>query len=566
MPESFFAALRFTFLPDDPNRPYAETSSIKKALDLATIDRKQRFAAGQAARKANKSEEADRINADASLLRNYVEKPLQNLHRKLGSGNWRIAASSRDLVEDDQTLTARPRLRLNVAATSDAKQFVLTSVLNWRALLGFAAPRWKSVTIMAANFSQTFAALTLEKQGFELVPHPIIVPNLRYRDAHPNGDRFTILYASSKPMSKRKRDTLIDNKTFGQHIFEAVEATFRGKRFAWSANNDVPDLTLTGTRMPYVAHGLNEFIQFADIAVLNITNLNPQSANAIEEHGFSREQVRAALMAENVYQGCFRGIGRDPESVEAVTLIVPDAVCAQFIADRAPGCHVAPLGISEAPHKAGGRPRVHQDDAARERSKKANQRLDEKARKQASLERYRKKVIANVVGSPVYSLKLYNDVHAAFPNLEGECIDYDDLLMTMRNWFDGPATDEKSDNALILQAVLQASDELNEHGKPKQRGLPNIASRSTLWLDIESQEDGASGPPIPPDEIKRIFGGFRLTLYTSFKHEESDPAKARYRVVMPLSHAVGGLCPGAWCKRADPRRGSRLIRRPQQAA
>ena len=74
--------------------------------------------------------------------------------------------------------------------------------------------------------------------------------------------------------------------------------------------------------------------------------------------------------------------------------------------------------------------------------------------------------------------------------------------------------------------------------KATVRGDANIAARSTLWLDIESLGDGASGPPIPLADLQRVLPGIRIVAYSSYSHR-ATPEGLRYRAVLPLSHAVG---------------------------
>jgi type I restriction enzyme M protein len=69
-----------------------------------------------------------------------------------------------------------------------------------------------------------------------------------------------------------------------------------------------------------------------------------------------------------------------------------------------------------------------------------------------------------------------------------------------------------------------------------------------------------SGPASPELWVYDLRSSNRFTLKT--RPLQRDDLADFVRLYRPGD----GLCPGAWCKSADPRRGSRLIRRPRRAA
>ena len=106
-------------------------------------------------------------------------------------------------------------------------------------------------------------------------------------------------------------------------------------------------------------------------------------------------------------------------------------------------------------------------------------------------------------------------------------------------WFALGPTLNKSENNLILQGELRVDpNSRNAYGGLTHRALPNIVSRSSIWLDIETQGEGKSGPPIPPAALRNLLPGCGMSIYTSYNHEPSALG-TRYRVVIPLSHRVG---------------------------
>jgi len=506
-----------------------------------------RLAATAAANKAKiegRFDEEEQSRKQAMLILDSIETPLRNMLPRITSGFWRLSAP-RSLLEADGSAGSTRRYRLKLGA-SDRGRLVFTSEIEWGGLLGIGEPRWKTVTLMAANLHDTFAGLTLKKQGFALVDHPTITPALRYHNQHPNGHLLRVLFASNTQMSKRKRDKAVDDRSFGEHIVEAIEREFDGQPFAWSGNLDLPDSTLSGTRMPFYAHGLNYFAAYNNTAVLSIARMNPQLEGALIEEGYTREQINTAVMCEIVYQTACRGGARNPQGTDILTIVVPDKLCADFLAARFPGCSVSPLGASEPTSKKSGRPRIHADDAARERSKKSAQRGTEREDRAKTTEDRRFQLIADVRGEPNFLMNFYGRRHHSLPCEVFRAESWDDMADVLTAAFNCDPVYGKSDNLLVLQGQVRTfnPDEMfvpmpvGPTGNITQRAEPNIISRSSLWFDVETQDHGASGSPMSPDEFKRIFDETAMCIYSSYSHRPT-PIGTRYRVVMPLSHAVG---------------------------
>jgi hypothetical protein len=463
--------------------------------------------------------------------RRSIRDTLTDLYYKLRSGNWRIIARRNSLEADGPQ---RLKLRLHDTAMT---RLVLISMIDWQAMIGVDQPRWKSVTIMAANIRQSFAAITLRQQGYSLLDHPTITPRLRYQDAHPNGSLLRVLYLSSRPMSKFLRDKRVGDERMRDIIIAAVEDRMQGLDYCWSANLDMPDSSLRGTRMPFVAHGLNDYQHYRNVAVLNIANLNPQCMQAMVELGFTPGQVKAAIMAESVYQAVCRSALRDPANTDPVLAIVPDLACAEFVAERFPGCVISALGETEPPPKSGGgRPRQHADDASRKREA----REVEKARRDASIDIWRARLMAEVIGEPDWQCQFYGSKDDGRAGAETRFETFGEMQQALGEWFTLDPAASKAENNLILQGELRVDPtSRNTHGRLTQRAMANIVSRSSIWLDIETQGKGASGAPISPMALRALLPGIAMTVYTSFGHDGASPAGLRYRVVIPLSHAVG---------------------------
>src|SRR4051812_325250 len=235
LPTLYLKALRFV-LDDRDNLP-----RLRADLDLLVeikrdAEQQVRDLEGLGREAADPDGKLDREIARRRSIRNT----LTDLYYKLKSGNWRILAR-RDALEPD----GKHRLRLRLHDTAMTR-IVLTSMIDWQAMVGVAEPRWQSTTIMAANVAQSFAAITLRRQGFHLLDHPTITPRLRYQDAHPNGHLLRVLYLSSRPMSKHLRDKVVAGDRMRDIITAVVEDRMTGLDYCWSANLDMPDTCLRG--------------------------------------------------------------------------------------------------------------------------------------------------------------------------------------------------------------------------------------------------------------------------------------------------------------------------------
>ncbi|WP_043364486.1 hypothetical protein [Belnapia sp. F-4-1] len=525
LPTLYLKALRFV-LDDRDNLPRLRADLDHLAEIKRDAEQQVRDLEGLGSGAADPDGTLDREIAQ----RRSIRDTLTDLYYKLKSGNWRILAR-RGALEPD----GKHRLRLRLHDTAMTR-IVLTSMIDWQAMVGVVQPRWQSTTIMAANVAQSFAAITLRRQGFHLLDHPTITPRLRYQDAHPNGHLLRVLYLSSRPMSKHLRDKVVEGGRMRDIITAVVEDRMTDLDYCWSANLDMPDTCLRGTRMPFVSHGLNTFQTYRNVVVLNIANLNPQCMQAMTELGFTPEQVREAIMAESVYQAVCRSALRDPANTEPVVAVVPDLACAEFVAERFPGCRMSALGETEPPVAFGrGRPRQHLDDATRKREA----REVEQARRDASIEAWRSKLMAEVLGEPVWQCQFYASKTDGKAGIETRFDSFNDIRALLDDWFALDPASDKAENNLIMQGELRSDPaSRNAHGGLTHRATPNIVSRSSIWLDIETQGKGASGPPISPSALRALLPGYAMSIYTSFNHEPTAFG-TRYRVVIPLSHRVG---------------------------
>ncbi len=530
-----------------PVQMRGDPQPLADALDRLRADCEGLDALADAAAAGGDAAGAARLRAEARRVRDGEIEPAQRLLRRVRAGHWIVVPRRGDLVPagaagDGPARSGARRYRLRLDEAARRTGVVLTSVVDWTALLGVGRPRWASATFLAANFRDSFAGLAMRAQGVALAEDAAISARLRFRGAHPNGGRVTVLAATSRRMmSKCAAAADVGGATVGERVLAAVRALWPdGRDYCWSHNRDVPDRALAGTRMPVVAHGLNAFASYAKVAALAATNLPNHFLAALAEAGFPAGAVRRAVMVENTYQSVLRSAARDPNSASEVAMVVPDMDCAEFVASLFPGARVGLLGVEEPARKAPGRPRLHDGGDA---DRKAFARGMADARRAASAEALRERALADIrEGRPTFEVHAYGDVNHKAPTHSSEAADFDDLGGFLRGFFDAPPGGAKADNWLLLQARLRTPEPAGAGCDATARGEANVERRSTLWLDVESLGGGRSGPPIPFAELRRLLGGdLRMVAHTSFQHRACS-AGTRYRVVIPLDAPVGAEC------------------------
>jgi hypothetical protein len=446
----------------------------------------------------------------AAEIRNKLVNPLRELLRKIEGGLWRTSV-------EPAKLNGR-KLRLSSGNTS---QIALRHVLNFDAFLGAAAPKWKSVTLMAACYDQTWMAMELARQGRVSTPHPVITPALAFGPTYPHSETVTIYFASSRDGSKKLRDTTVNGRSVAEHIREYVEEMWKGQPFGWAANNDLPDGFLSGTRLPFTSHGLNSFTHLSRICVLSLPIPKPEQERALAGLGYTREQIRDALANENCHQTCMRSMQRLNKGAK-VEYVVFDEGMARYMQKLMPNATLKPLGIAEPEKEKNGRPRTTSLSI------------------ETHIELFVEKLISDTRTTPNWFVKVYDKEAQKYPNDTASLNSFDDLVDLLRTAMGRNPVAEKTDNSLIYQGTHRASDELDKWGKPTAKARSNVEGRSSLWLDFETQGDGASGMPIPWWSFAKMpfLVGVRMCAYSSFNH---SPTKigTRYRVVIELSHAVG---------------------------
>ena len=142
-------------------------------------------------------------------------------------------------------------------------------------------------------------------------------------------------------------------------------------------NKDLPDDYLgDGIRLPNMPHGLNTFQHVHNCVVLSALNPHPSHFKFLASQGVNGDDVRDSYYHQAIYQAYLRTSERDPSSQAEKKLIVMDKKAADWLLTLFPRAKVGRLGseIKPVSHPVG-RPKKHEDAAARQRACRQRKRL-----------------------------------------------------------------------------------------------------------------------------------------------------------------------------------------------
>ena len=320
--------------------------------------------------------------------------------RSVNSVYGRVELIDRDAVEeiarnedDDEileTLAGTCRILLNRCWESyaDIEQYealkrgeggclAFHSILKPDVLDGFA-----SVFMASANFEDTQVFKVWGQQGVEFEPDREFGKKLRYRE-HPNGDLVAIDYVTDRRWSRRWKDTVLeDGEKISDRMIKAPKELFPSGRFLWHANKSVIESPFEppAQRLPNKPLGLNMFTGFDDVVLLSSLNPTTDHFRFLKSQGIASDEVHAFTYLSAAYQAIMRSSIRDPESLSAKRILVPDLSLAEYLHEVLPGSKLGKLdiGLVEHPPKKPGRPSKHatnRDRVAAQRQKAKEKKL-----------------------------------------------------------------------------------------------------------------------------------------------------------------------------------------------
>lgn len=437
---------------------------------------------------------------------------------------------------------------------------------NRLALHAFALTRpsifdgFASVTVMSAAFDSTALHQLWTAEGVRFRPHRQIERALRYR-THSNGALLTVYYALNEGGWSKHLSRQADCETGSTALHtmaRAAEQVIGDASFVWQANKDAPaDLfNQRGTRLPNVAHGLNDYLGVNNAIILPAINPTPAHYRWLDTRGMNSAAVKAAVYRSSVYQAASRISLRDPANAQPKVVVVADAETAFWLEEQFPGATVRPLpGMPAVRRGSPGRPRAHIDDAARRRAHKSKVRAElvfatrllnnELSHEERATTALRLRVanqfqIKDETFEPnidmlrrCFRLSEQHDIASNHANLFGSkkeaawfhTVDEatcEDFIAFLRDAHAG-RYERKDDNILLSAGFFERVP-----GERTIRGKANLTHVNGIFLDND-------GGGISPEEFAELFPHLRVVVFNSFSSTKAFP---RWRAYIPTSHLM----------------------------
>jgi Type III restriction enzyme, res subunit len=429
-----------------------------------------------------------------------------------------------------------------------AQQLSIHSVLSPRILGGC-----RSVTMTSANLSDTLIYKVWEKMGVEFQEDDGLSQSLRFQH-HSNGHLITIKYATEQSWSKALQGRRAQPEDQGSgsvlnEVIEAAKAEFHNQPFLWQANKSLPDNPFgdNAQRLPNKPHGLNDYSNIDRLCFLSALNPTADHFKFLKSRGLSNEAVHAAIYCSTVYQSVMRSSIRDPENLNAKTIIVPDRTAAEYLAKLFPGSRINKLNtrILENTTKSRGRPKRHnsnRDKVAAHRKLKRLKKLQDLLKSPI----FRPYPSGAVVGDRSktcneraidisgifvtgFDKDAYGTLFASKNSQDQLCYlhteNLDDFVDFLKLFHENNSCSRKDANWLISPAVF---DPNHPKATGTKRGLSNIVKVRNLWMDFENGQ-------LNPEQVAELFPMTKLVVFNTHSHTWENP---RFRVVFPFDQPL----------------------------
>jgi hypothetical protein len=270
-------------------------------------------------------------------------KGLQELARMVANPAMRcelaISDRVRDLLSQRQSPTAEPVRVLHFASYVSPEHF----------------RRFREVLFLSALFEQTVLYhLWTRALGVTFSRHPNF-PEELLRDTHGEqgplvsvghllheNDRASLYNLSRNALTGQPGERKPGMRTI-DHLVRTAAAYFHCRPWLLQVNDAfgfygdrVPP---SATRIPTLAHGLNEFQDHDNVVALAMTNPNPQQLEWVQSRtGLSADEVTQAFRIHTCYQAVGRSSIRKAEPTkDRKTFLVAGYADARFLADLFPG-------------------------------------------------------------------------------------------------------------------------------------------------------------------------------------------------------------------------------------
>jgi hypothetical protein len=465
----------------------------------------------------NKTDEVDQLASNISgdiVLDNF-----KDLCYTLTSPNW-------------NNYVDREAYRDLVGNVSGAQKLLMYSILKPKVVEDFA-----SVHLYGANLKASLAYKIWKAMGIKFSIKKNV--QLRY-STHPNGDRLNIFYFIKGDWSKTKAE----RKGVSELLEAELKKHFNGHPFLFADNkNNHPFGELTNAkRLPNSPHGLNDFIDFNNVAYLSARNLTPGHCRFLKSmYELTPYDLQEAMHYEHAYQAVMRCSARDPNNHEMKQFIFPDEGTASYVSDLFPGARLGKIS-STLPNltdgKKAGRPKVHKTEADKQkayRNRKEEAQLiqvPEEFIPQKELELHNLRIPSKACDETTYKVigrnvthlygSLFSNIRSPIPFDQLYFDDVEEFEHFLRDLHEEQRHEKKEDSKLFSPAFFKTSTQT------KSKTKENSLFINGLWLDVE--KGGLS-----PEAFSNILPHLRMTIYSTFSSSVNAP---RFRIFIPTSDVM----------------------------
>jgi hypothetical protein len=207
---------------------------------------------------------------------------------------------------------------------------------------------FRNSILLGANVEESMLYDWLKRyHGKKFVREEAIYSELRSLPAN-LAERLTIKhFGFPKLFSKYQANQAGDDgRAVLDRMTDVAIETFDGDPFLFTLNKDRDDKRLVvaaGTRIPAIAHGLNEYQTYTNVFFAAALNREPKHYKMLQDLGFTSKRIQQSAL-EVAYQGTMRSALRDFASDARVCVIVPDLPSVRYLTDSIGPCTVQQIG------------------------------------------------------------------------------------------------------------------------------------------------------------------------------------------------------------------------------
>jgi hypothetical protein len=402
--------------------------------------------------------------------------------------------------------------------------------------------RFREVTVLSANFEETLCYKLWSQMGVNFVEHVELKGKLRKM---PHSAELEIRYCFNRPWTDKKAGKLIDGTSVRECMLQvihkdALAKDINDKILVLDNKKYESEELFSWKRLPKIAHGLNCFDGYNNVAIIGAFNPPPHTIRFLKNHfALDATEIKDGIFHQCLYQATMRSSLRDPDNHDKKVIYVPDKDCAEYLARMYHNAKIIKFGDVSEPKV--GRPRQHASDKDRKAAKRQELR-DQKVRAMADqlllgatitaenrgrmcpetpYKNTYKGINGHILLQTPHSIKIpesnqcvgsvYKNIYSKMPVAYIRALPIADQIKLLHElWTRHVASKE---DALLISPSLF---------KPVGRKYEQIVSTLNIWLDFDEGD-------LLPDDFAKLFPRLKFVIFNSYHHRTDRP---RFRVVL----------------------------------